>query len=232
MRKMIVTLSAAAALIALGPAMAQASVRSFAPNATPACGAQCFDLSSLVLGADAIQNAYVPGDRGVSGRAGRPVNLKHASNARPNEDFAGAQVGTLGSFCGNLLSAQSYACVNYPAGYPVFESDWSPFGNQSGLCAGVARRGFDGERVTLQHCGATARTLWVGDLGHAVTASGHLYTPWVNGSDPNFSHPLVLTVNTGSFLPENQLKLKRLNLLTASTVADSQEFTLQPGPAA
>ncbi len=41
-----------------------------------------------------------------------------------------------------------------------------------------------------------------------------LYKPWVNAPDPNFSHPLVLSVDAGTFLPENQLKVERLNLLT------------------
>ena len=54
----------------------------------------------------------------------------------------------------------------------------------------------------------------------------------MNASDPNFSHPLVLTVDTGTFLPQNQLKVQRLNLLSNHTVADSQEYTLEPGPAA
>lgn len=230
MRKMMIAISAAVTLLTAGSAAAQAALASL-PAASPACGTQCFDLSSLVLGTHAIQNAYIPRDNGTGGRIGRPVNLRHATNTRANEDFTGAQVGTLGDYCGNHISAVSYACVNYPGSYPVFESDWSPFGNQTSLCVGVARA-VSGEHVTLQRCGATGRTLWVGDLRDAVTVDGSLYTPWVNGADPNFSHPLVLTVNPGSFLPQNVLKLRRLNLLDGGTVADSQEFTIVPGPAA
>ena len=232
MRKFIVTLAASAALLTLGSAAAQASVSGNRPNATPACGAQCFDLSSLELGPHTIQNVYIRGDNGIGGQVGKRLNLRHASNSRPNEDFTGAKVGTLSNFCGSLISATSYVCVNYPAGYPVFESNWSPFGNDSGLCAGIARRNVAGQNVTLQSCGASARTMWVGDLADSLTNDGRFYTPWVNASDPNFSHPLVLTVNAGTFLPENQLKVRRLNLLTGHTVADSQEFTLEPGPAA
>ena len=232
MRKIIVTLAASAALLTLGSAAAQASVSGNRPGATPACGAQCFDLSSLVLGPHTIQNAYIRGDNGTGGKAGQRLSLRRASNSRPNEDFTGAEVGTLVNFCGTLISATSYVCVNYPGSYPVFESNWSPFGNDSGLCAGIALRNVAGQNVTLEPCGASARTIWVGDLLDSVIHNGRLYTPWVNASDPNFSHPLVLTVATGTYLPANQLKVQRLNLLAVHTVADSQEFTLEPGPAA
>ena len=233
MRKIVITLLAAAALVTLGSAVAaQAATASGKPDATPACGGQCFDLSSLVLGPHAIQNAYIRGDNGTGGHVGRRLNLTRASNSRPNEDFTGAQVGTLSNYCGNLISSTSYVCVNYPGNFPVFESDWSPFGNQTSLCAGIARRNVARQNVTLRPCGSSAATMWVGDLKDSLTHNGRFYTPWVNASDPAFSHPLVLTVDTGTFLPENQLKVRRLNLLANHTVADSQEFTLEPGPAA
>ena len=233
MRKTITLLATAAAMLTVGSAAAQAApARVIVPGATPSCGAQCFDLSSLVLGTSVIQNAYIARDRGVGGKVGIRLNLKRASNSHPNEDFTGAEVGTLAAYCGTLISPVSYVCVNYPGDYPVYEGNWSPFGNQSGLCAGVAVPDLTGENVTLQPCGVTARTLWVGDLANSVTHDGNQYTPWVNGSDPNFSHPLVLTVDQGSFLPANQLKVQRLNLLDGDTVEDSQQFTLQAGPEA
>jgi hypothetical protein len=232
MRKMIMALSTAAAVLTLGGTAAQASVHHATPNATPACGAQCFSLSSLELGRGTIQNAYVPGDTGLGGRVGQELNLRHASNSHPNEDFTGAQIGTLGAYCGGLISAESYVCVNYPTSYPVFESDWSPFGNDTGLCAGLASAGVVRENVTLQTCGTSAVTIWVGDLANATFRHGSLYTPWVNASDPNFSHPLVLTVDSGTSNPGNQLVVKRLNPLTGNVVPDSQEFTLRNGPVA
>jgi hypothetical protein len=233
MRKMFTALSTAAALLAFGATAAQAAVaHQGPPRATPACGAGCFELSSLELGTKVIQNAYVPGDAGVGGRVGQVLDLKRASNSHPNQDFSGAKVGTLASFCGGLIPAESYVCVNYPPSFPVFESDWAPFGNQTGMCAGLRSAGVADENVTLQPCGAAPTTLWVGDLANSTTDDGHFYTPWVNASDPNFSHPLVLTVNAGSSRPANQLKVERLNLLTGGVVPDRQEFTLQFGPVA
>jgi hypothetical protein len=232
MRKMFMALGAAAILATLGGTAAQASTHAIGPDATPACGANCFDLSSLVQGSQLIQNAYIHGDNGTGGRVGQFINLKTATNTSPNEDFTGAAVGDLADYCGSLIPGTSYVCENYPAGYPVFESNWAPFGNASGLCAGVAVANVNHEPVTLQDCGVTARTLWVGDLRDETIEYGSLYTPWVNASDPNYSHPLVLTVGGPKGRPASQLGVSRLNTLTGNVVPDSQEFTLQVGPAA
>jgi hypothetical protein len=211
---------------------ASASVK---PGATSACGFNCFNLFSLVLGRRTIQNAYVPGDTGTGGKPGIEVNLNLASNTHPNEDFTGAQVGTLLNFCPNFggtgLSATSYVCINYPSSYPVFESDWSPFGNESGLCTGSKLPLSSGRETTLQPCGVNATTLWVGDLANSVTRFGRTYLPWVNGASTTFSHALVLTVDPSTHNPINQLRVQALNKLTGGTVPDTQEFSLFFGPA-
>ncbi len=232
MRKIFMALGTAAILATVGSTAAQASVHHNRPDATPACSSTCFELSSLVLGTDQIQNAYNGHDNGTGGKVGQDVNLKTASNSHPNEDFAGAEVGDLADYCGNLILSTSYVCVNYPATYPVFESNWAPFGNESGLCAGVSVANVNNEAVTLQDCGVSAKTLWVGDLRNGTISGGNVYTPWVNASDPNFSHPLVLTVGGSKGRPASQLRVDRLNSLTGGVVEDSQQFTLAFGPVA
>jgi hypothetical protein len=92
-------------------------------------------------------------------------------------------------------------CIHYPAFFPVFESDWSPFGNESGLCVGAFSPVFNGENVTLQNCGSSTSTLWVGDLRNGTTHRGRIYTPWVNGAGQNFSHLLTLQVDPGTKKP-------------------------------
>lgn len=210
---------------------AGASVR---PAATPACGFNCFNLFSLALGRHTIQNAYVPGDTGTGGKPGIEVNLNHASNTHPNEDFTGARVGTLGNFCPNLggsgLSATSYVCINYPASYPVYEANWSPFGNQSGLCTGSKLPLYSGRETTLQPCGKNATTIWVGDLANSVIRSGRVYLPWVNGASTTFSHALVLTVDPSTHNPINQLRVQALNKLTGGVAPDTQQFSFSFGP--
>jgi hypothetical protein len=236
MRKLI-TGAAALAAVALSVAGTTAASASVRPNATPACSSNCFDLSSLLLGRGTLQNAYVPGDTGVGAKIGQKVNMHVASNSQINEDFTGAQVGTLGDFCstalkpGNLLAQDAYVCVNYPFWYPVFESDVSPFGNETGLCAGATLPETTGENVTLQTCGISGSTLWVGDLKNETTSHGHVYFPWVSGGSTSFSHPLTLQVDPGTKSPGNQLKLAPLNTLTGSVSPDAQEFTFTSGPA-
>jgi hypothetical protein len=246
-----------------GAGAASAAIHHAKPNATAGCADNCFDLSSYELGYDAIQNAYVPGDTGTGGKVGQKVTLKFASNSHPNEDFTdyaafNGTLETVADFCDAWPAPQSfnplsYVCQNYYADY-VYEASWSPFGNESGLCVGVARGAVDNENVTLQNCGASDNTLWIGDaaLGFGteettapsarpditgitaedcVTPDEGYYCPWVNGGDTNFSHPLVLTVNAGSSNPANQLLVQRENLLTGGVVRDNQEFTLDLGPA-
>ncbi len=215
--------------------MATAATKpSVKPDATPACGYYCFNLWSLTLGRNTIQNAYVPGDTGVGGKVGQKVNMNYASNSHPNEDFTGAQVGTLADFCPNYggtgLAQTSYVCINYPSGYPVYESNWSPFGNESGLCVAAYAPVYSGENVTLQWCGSSAASLWVGDLANGTTSHGRPYVPWVNGASTSFSHPLVLTVDPGTKKPINQLRLQSLNKLTGGVAPDTQQFTFNFGP--
>jgi hypothetical protein len=218
----------------IGLSAAGSASASVKPHATPACHFNCFNLFSLVLGPFTIQNAYVPGDTGVGGKPGTEVNMNYASNSHPNEDFTAAQVGTLLNFCPNYggtgLSSTSYVCVNYPSSYPVYEANWSPFGNQSGLCSGVKMPATSGREVTLQPCGVTTGTFWVGDLAHVTFRFGIPYTPWVNGASTNVSQPLVLTVDPGTQKPVNQLRVQSLITLTGGVVPDTQQFSFFFGP--
>jgi hypothetical protein len=233
------TAAVVTAIVAPGAGAASAAVRHLKPNATQACGRNCHDLSSLLLGPGMIMNAYVPGDTGTGGKAGQQLTLKSASNSRPNEDFTdyafeAGRPETVARFCAAWPAPQSfnplsYVCQNDPQS-PVYEFRWSPFGNESGLCAGLARPGVGGETVSLQGCGDSDTTLWIPDLAHCGGPGGN-YCPPINGGDTNFSHPLVLTVNAGSSDPANQLVVQREDLLDGGTVADSQYFELVTGPA-
>lgn len=230
----IAVAAVAAPLLVFAAPSANASVK---PGATPACGWNCVDISSLVLGTGQLLNAYVPGDHGTGAKAGQRVNMHFASDAQVNEDVTGGKVGTVSQYCQSdanpqgLLSSTSYACLNYPT-YPVYEADISPFGNETGLCAGVALPATAGEHVTLVNCGQDAGSLWIGDLANAHFVSGHFYVPLVSAAFSGFSHPLTLTVNPGSKKPQNQLFVQPENKLTGGWIDNSQMFTLRFGPAA
>ena len=226
MRKMIIALAAASSLLAFGATAAQAAVKP-RPNATPACGAQCIDIFSRVLGHHTILNAYVPGDTGVGGKVGQKLNLKFASNSHPNEDFTLAADGTVSQFCGTELAPTSVACIHYGSS-EVLELNWTPFGNETDLCAGTSGTIFSGENVTLQQCGVYEGTLFIVDSDNTQ----HGYSPLIDGASASFSHPEVVTVDPGTVHPTNQIKVETENTLTGGVIPDSQLFLGFPGPVA
>lgn len=230
MRKVLIALSAASALLVLGAASAaQASTR-VGPDATPACGNNCFNLYSLAFGRGQIQSANVPGDNGGTGwKVGQTVNLEYATDSSPNEDFTGGFVGTVAQLCpeGQLSPyiCNTYGSTStYKGNYPVYESDFSPYGNESGLCVGVQRPNTQNENVSLQWCGNGPGTFWVADLAHAHIG----YTPFLNGADNSYTHPMVLTVATGKGIGR-RLRISRLNTLTGGYIANEQMFALDFG---
>jgi len=201
------------------------------------CAGTCFSLYSRKLGISATMNAHIPGDEGTGGRAGRDINVHLARNSRPNENFVPSAIGQVSQFCGadvhDFFAANSYACRNYPD-FWVFEAQWSPFGNESGLCAGVAAAGRSNEDVTLQPCGVSARTVWIGDRSNGRGGDCRYpgnYCPWVNGSDASSSQPLALTLDTSTVTPPDRLKVEPL-ALSNGIAADNQEFAYFWGPVA
>jgi hypothetical protein len=238
--------ASAAAVVAssLSLSLGTASAATHAPKDTAACGTNCISVFSRQLGSGTTLNAFVPGNTGSGGKVGQKVNLHLSANFRPNGDWQPSLSGFVYQFCGFLandfFSPTSYVCLHYPF-FPVIEFNWAPFGNQSGLCAGVAKGGVNNESVTLQPCGATANTVWIGDETHSTRHIGclipvpHLFLPvgpnnlflqfcpLINGGDTNFSQPLVLTLNTGTTNPTNQLMLQR-ELLVGGVAKGTQQF--------
>jgi hypothetical protein len=170
-----------------------------------------------------------------------------AQNNRPNGDWIPSVSGRVFQFCGffanDFFSPTSYPCLHYPF-FQVFEMEWSPNGNASGLCAGVAVAGVNGENVTLQPCGASAKTVWIADRDNSTLGTDCRnpvippvsagdpsvnFCPWVNGGDTNFSNPLVATLDTGTSNPTNQMKLTR-ELLHNNIASSNQQFAFFIGP--
>jgi hypothetical protein len=247
--------ASAAAVVSVGLAASTgiASASTHVKKETSACDTNCQNLFVDVLGSGQTMNAFVPGDTGLGGKVGQKVNLHFAENNRPNGDFIPDIAGRVWQFCGffanDFFSPTSYICLNYPF-FQVFELNWAPYGNESGLCSGVARAGVVGESVTLQICGASANTVWVLDranasLGNDCRDPATTYTtlpvgpgaqgtvnmcPWLNGGDTSFSDPLVLTAMLGTHRPPNQLQLQR-ELFTGGEVKDEQLFSFYYGSA-
>ncbi len=94
---------------------------------------------------------------------------------------------------------------------PAFEIEYAPFGVDSGLCMGVAATASQGEGVTLQPCGVSAKTVWIQDSFDNINNLPGI--PLINGSDTNFSHPFVLTYPAGANpvdRPRAQVKVTNL----------------------
>jgi len=166
--------AAAATLTLLGGAGVAAAATAGAANAaSPSCGSTCIDVFSHQFGTFAdpqfVMDAYKRGDA-----VGTEVILFRTSNADPAEDFTVSQEGLLSEFyAANLVSAGvalQFGCTAGVFGvcdgqgqgnYWAYEFMYSPYGVQTGLCTGVAATATAGEKVTLQPCGVSGKTVWI-----------------------------------------------------------------------
>jgi len=192
---------AAAATLTLvsGVGMTGALTAGSASAATPSCGPDCINLFSHQFGSFRSPNFTVDVLR-QGERVGQPIILFRQANFDPALDWTVAFQGlTSDFFAAGLVSAA--VNLHYGGGSlgstddPAFENEYAPFGVNSGLCMGVAATAFQGEGVTLQPCGVSAKTVWILDTFDQFSFITALRNgvPLINGSDTNFSHPFVLT---------------------------------------
>ena len=147
------------------------------------------------------------------------------SNSDPAEDFTTGFEGLTSEFNeAGLVSdavALHYGCAGQFGAHsctrgvddPAFEVEYAPYGVDSGLCVGVARTAYRNEKVSLQPCGVTSKTVWIVDTNDSPATIRHDYVPLINGSDMNFSHPFVLTYPKNGFptdKPRPQLFVQNL----------------------
>ncbi len=189
-----------------------------ASAATPSCGNSCIDIFSRQFGTHHTPNFVMDVWR-QGARVGQPIILFRTSNSDPAEDFTVSFQGlTSDFFAAGLVSAAvnlhfgggSVGAVDDPA----FEYEYAPFGVDSGLCVGTATTAIQGEGVTLQPCGVSAKTVWILDtFDQPFTFFFRGEAPLINGSDTNFSHPFVLTYPANGFptdKPRPQLQVRNL----------------------
>jgi hypothetical protein len=118
-------------------------------------------------------------------------------------------------------------CARY-ASDPVWETQYAPYGVNSGLCVGVAAA-VSGEGVTLQPCGVSAKTWWISDNAHRYFHHGHFYTPWVNAASTNFTQPLVLTYPVNGYptdMPRPNLTVTTQTTFSSGAPAQNQMWGL------
>ena len=191
--------------------------------ATPSCGPACINIFSRDFGTFRHPNFTLDVLR-QGARVGQPLILFKTSNSDPALDWSLSFQGHVSDFCAaGLVSALT--CLHYGgAGHitptvtypdlPAWEVEYAPFGVDSGLCMGVARTASQNEGVSLQPCGVSGRTVWIGD---SLDNPFSFYVPVINGSNTNFSHPFVLTYPNNGYptdKPRPQLQVRNLTGFT------------------
>ena len=191
--------SAAALTLAGGVGVAGLATAGAANAATPSCGSACIDIFSHNFGTyknpGFLLDVYKRGQN-----VGQPIILFRSSNADPALDFTVADQGTVADFITAGLASPSLG-LHY-AGQKAYEIEYAPYGADTGLCMGLAATAVQGEKVSLQPCGVSSKTVWVVDMLDGLLNPGNS-VPLINGSDTNFSHPFVLTYPAGSFPTDN-----------------------------
>jgi hypothetical protein len=236
-------LAGAAALAITGGVIAAGATVSSA--ATPSCGSNCINTYPQEYAGQSLQAPQFVLDVMRQGaRVGQPVILFRSSNSDPAEDWTITDQGPASTFyaTGLLSSALAihYACTPGTtvavAGAQVpcspqgrdeeaWELEYAPYGVNSGLCMGVASTAFSGEKVALEPCGVTSKTVWVEDTtpnDKSPSTSGFFAA--VNGSATNFSHEPVLTypVNANPVdRPRAQLVLQTLRQFSNGPTFDN-----------
>ena len=229
-----------------GVGVAGALTAGSASAATPSCGPTCINLYNQQFGKAFYQDVFRQ-----SIKLNQPVILFRSSDSDPALDFTsnlladvstpsclfgttstGACVGgitlpftplTVAQLCklGGGLGAGT--CARYASDW-VWETQYSPYGVNSGLCVGVATA-VSGAPVSLQPCGVSAKTWWISDNAHRYFHKGHFYTPWVNAASTNFTQPLVLTYPTNGYptdKPRPQLTATTQTTFSSGAPAQNQ----------
>jgi len=201
---------------------------SAAHAATPSAGPSAIDIFSRDFGTHAHPNFTLDTLR-QGEKVGQPQILFRTANFDPALDYTVSYQGLVSDFfAAGLVSAE--VDLHYGGGatlgkgtFPddaAFEVQYDPYGVDSGLCAGVAATAVSGEKVTLQPCGVSSKTLWIVDSADTIRGG---YVPLINGSDTNFSQPEVLTY-PGAAYPTDMPRPE----LYVSNITGSQGANGQP----
>jgi hypothetical protein len=228
-------LATAASLTLVGGVLAVSTLATStaAKAETPSCGAFnffCIDVFSKQFGTHKdpgfIMDVFRQG-----ARVNQPIILFRISSGDPAEDFtiddlvnpktfSPFTVGQLQALSGGTLFAPITA--NLFAKSLVVEFEYAPFGVNSALCVGAQGAAtaplFNGNLVSLQPCGFTARTLWIINSSNPIFAFVNGFTSLINGANTNFSHPFVLTYPQEGFptdIPRPQLQIHQVETFSS-----------------
>ena len=230
-------LAAAAALTLTATLGAVGATSAWA--ATPSCGGVCVNTYPREYSGQSLNAPQFVIDVLRQGsKVNQPIILFRGSNSDPAEDFTITQQGRVSDFyaaglvsaafalhygCNGTIAVQGaqIPCDQGAVNDNAWELQYSPFGVDSGLCMGVASTAVSGEKVSLQPCGISSKTVWAEDTNpNDMSPVNPGDYAAINGSDVNFSHPFVLTYPTGAYPTDKP----RVQL----TVANLAQFSQGP----
>ena len=168
-----------------------AAVSGTAGAATPQCGPGCISVFSSVLGTPTQPNFVEAVLDGGAARVGQPVGLKPASSSDPSLDIKPLP-GTVSEFY--AMGLVSAAANSQYGPLDAVQQAYAPYGNETGLCVGLARVA-DDEPLTLQPC-TSPTTVWI---PYQALASADGFFPIVNAATTDFGRPFAM------YLPRNKV---------------------------
>jgi hypothetical protein len=196
-----------------------------ASAATPACAGDCISLFSKVLGTYDEPSVVETVLDGVA-KVGQPVILEPV-NGDPSQDLIPNLKRVSDFYAEGMVSAE----VNSHYGdLDAAQIQFAPFGDESGLCVGLAKAASQGAGLTLQPCEVPGTTVFIIDMPHA-TADG--YFPILNASTTDFSRPFAMSYPRDQYATDQrlqQIEVRRLQFRTEDRILpDSQLWGAHQG---
>jgi hypothetical protein len=136
---------------------ANASTQTAKPALTPACSANDY-CSDPVFNAE-FQPLYFINSNEAGWAPGNAVNLDYANDTNFGEDWTVDIAGPVW-FLYHLGEVNAAVMTRYYHDWAA-EVQYTPGGFSTGMCRGLARNAWEGEKVTLVPCGTFPRTLWI-----------------------------------------------------------------------
>ena len=213
--------AAAAALTIVTGLLAAGAIPASA--ATPQCGGDCGSVFSRELGTYEDGPGVVEAVLNGVARVGQPVVLSQASNSDPAEDIVPHGASVSDWYAAGLVSAE----VNrHYAGLVGVQQEYAPYGDETGLCVGLARAPRQNDQLTLQPCSVSARTIWILDPSTR-------YFTIVNGATATFDRPFAMDLRRDEIAGERKtlhIRVRRLEYHGEDkTVPNTQLWGFLPG---
>ena len=162
--------------------------------ATPQCGPHCIQIFSAKFGTNANPGFVETVFQGV-GTAGQPTDPGAPQQLRPGGG-PHRYVPASGPFVSDFFAAGlvSAAVNQHYSSEIAVQIEFAPFGEPTGLCAGLAATAFQNEGLTLQPCTTPGTTVWIVDTADSRATAPDRF-PLVSGSTTDFTHPFAMIIH-------------------------------------